>query len=277
MYASSEPATALCPFVECYWSWCLAPDDPSLDDILPDAAPEFIVHFGSEPMARVDGGEWRAQYPAFLYCAANRPVRLRIREPMSVFAIRFRPWGVSRFTRSSMADMLDRAVTPRDALDQLGDDLVAALRAADSHAERVDVANSVLTGALSSASPHDSKLRRLLEVTDGGRSTSVEMAQRLSVSDRTFRRLWRDVVGIEPRKFIQLMRFHSALQMIDAGASLADVAAECGYSDQPHMARQIKSISGLPASALRRRLGNTVYRDLYASRPGAPWRLRTSR
>ena len=70
---------------------------------------------------------------------------------------------------------------------------------------------------------------------------------------------------------MQLMRFHKALEMIDRGVNLKQVAADCGYSDQAHMARQIKAITGLPPSSLRRRLGKGVYRDLYTSRPGAPW------
>jgi AraC-like DNA-binding protein len=91
------------------------------------------------------------------------------------------------------------------------------------------------------------------------------------MSNRSFTRLWNEVVGIQPRRFLQLMRFHSALARIAAGEDLAVVAAACGYSDQAHMARQIKQIAGLPPSSLRLRLGERAYRALYESRPGAPW------
>ncbi len=274
MYRSFEPAQALSPFVECYWSWRLHPDDSALDDILPDAAPEFIVHFASIPFVRNESGEWRQQHREFLYCAAYRALRLSVREPMSLFAIRFRPWGVSRFSQQSMTKMLDQPVLPSESLNGLGDDLVTGFRAARSDSCRVEVANRTLEQALRSPSRNETRLQMLLDAANGGRCSSAEMAHRLSMSNRSFSRLWSEIVGIQPRKFIQLMRFHNALSMIDAGNKLAKVAAECGYSDQAHMARQIKAISGVPSSSLRRRLGNRVYRDLYTSRPGAPWHAR---
>ncbi len=274
MYRSFEPAQPLLPYVECYWSWRIEPDDHALDDILPDAAPEFIVHFASIPFVQNEAGEWRQQYRAFLYCAAHKALRLSVRKPMSLFAIRFRPWGVSRFSKESMANMLDRPVLPSQSLNELGDDLVTGLSSVKSDSDRVEVANRILEKALQSSSLIETRLKMLLDAADGGTCSSTEMAQKLLMSDRSFSRLWSEIVGIQPRKFIQLMRFHNALQMINAGAKLVKVAADCGYSDQSHMARQIKAISGLPPSSLRRRLGNTVYRDLYESRPGAPWHAR---
>jgi AraC-like DNA-binding protein len=271
MYRSFEPASELAPFLECYWSWQVEPNSRVLDDILPDAAPEFIVHFASIPFVQTESGEWRQQHRAFLYCAAHRAVKLSIHEPMRLFAIRFRPWGVGMFSKASMVNMLDRPVPPFESLNELGDELVAALVSVKSDSSRVEMADKLLTGALRSRSRIEPRLRMLLEVAGGGACSSVEMARKLSMSGRSFSRLWNDVVGIQPRQFVKLMRFHKALEMIDTGINLKQVAADCGYSDQAHMARQIKAIAGLPPSSLRRRLGNSVYRDLYTARPDAPW------
>jgi AraC-like DNA-binding protein len=271
LYRSFDPHQDLSAFVECYWSWQVEPDGDALDDIFPDVAPEFIVHFKSTPFILTESGEWRQQNRAFLYCAAHKALRLSVREPMSVFAIRFRPWGVGRFSNGSMTSMLDRPVPPSESLHELGDQLVKELRSAESDSSRVAVTDRLLMNALQSHSTIEPHLKMLLDAANGGRCSSTEMARKLSVSGRSFSRLWNDVVGIQPRKFVQLMRFHNALELIDRGIGLSQVAADCGYSDQAHMARQIKVIAGLAPSSLRRRLGNSVYRDLYASRPGAPW------
>ncbi|MEQ8954871.1 MAG: helix-turn-helix domain-containing protein, partial [Gammaproteobacteria bacterium] len=136
------------------------------------------------------------------------------------------------------------------------------------------IANGLLEQALRSPLRDERRLVKLLDAANGGRCSSAEMAVKLAMSDRSFSRLWSEIVGLQPRKFIQLMRFHNALAMIDGQQKLAKVAVECGYSDQSHMAREIKAIAGLPASSLRKRLGNRVYSDLYSSRPGAPWHAR---
>lgn len=272
MYQSFEPAPALAPFVECYWRWIVEGSSQPVDDILPDAAPELIVHLAGRPLAQTDDGGWQEQPQAFLYCAARKPLRLRVVAPLDVVAVRFRPWGVGRFCNTPMASLLDRPIVPSEAFPGFGDDLAAALSSAASDEARTDAGNAVLLAALESNTNADPRLAKLLQAAGGGRCSAAEMAQQLSISGRTFSRLWHDVVGIQPREFVKLMRFHSALEKIDQGLPLTEVAAACGYSDQAHMARQIKSIAGLPATALRNRLGREAYRNLYSSRPDAPWK-----
>ncbi|NNE05719.1 MAG: AraC family transcriptional regulator [Xanthomonadales bacterium] len=273
MYRSFEPSEPLSPYVECYWSWRIDPAAPVLESILPDVAPELIVHMASAPSAQDEVGDWRQQDQAFLYCAAHKSLVLQITRPMSLFAVRFRPWGAGRFSNTSMAAMLDRPIPPAEALGDMGARLVASLVKAESDASRVKLANQALEAALQLPIRSEARMKMLLDATNGGRCSSAEMAGKLSMSDRSFSRLWNEIVGIQPRKYIQLMRLHNALEKIDAGAPLAQVAAECGYSDQAHMARQIKAITGLAPSVLRRRLGDGVYQDLYASRPAAPWQV----
>lgn len=270
MVREFEPAQELSHYIESYWSW--ATDSVEvLDPLFPDAAPEFIVHLDRLPFRQDDSGDWRRQPRAFLYCAAYRTVELSIREPMRLFAIRFRPWGVGMFSSTAMSQMLDREVLPGDAFGNLGLDLEREIRGASGDQERVDRVNATLSIVVQQKTPFRRRLDRLLSATGGGLCSSAQMAQELSMSSRSFQRLWNDVVGLQPRRYVQLMRFHRALEMIEAGVALKEVAAECGFSDQAHMARQIRSIADVPPSALQRRLGSDVYQQLYASRPNAPW------
>lgn len=198
-------------------------------------------------------------------------MRLTIDAPMAVFAIRFRPWGVSRFTDLSMAALVDRESPPEKVFPSFGADLVDRIRGASTTAERFVIADTILGDALADHSHKDSTIRKLHTIAAGGLASGREIAATLNISERSFRRLWRDTVGLEQRKFVSLMRFHRALAMIESGHDLAAVAAECGYADQAHLARDVKRVSGLPASMLRRRLGAETYQDLYAKRPFAPW------
>ena len=269
-----KPHKVLNPYIECYWSWQMEPEVPELDAILPDAAPEFIVHFKKAPQSLTEADVWRQQPQSFLYCAANHAVRLLVENPIDLFAIRFRPWGVRRFSDRSMSDILDREVLPDEVFGPLGIELRDEIAGATDDESRVGAVNTVLQRALRERSAHNDRMEKLLVLVNGGQSKAHDIAKSLGVSDRSFRRLWHDVVGIEPRKFASLMRFHRAISMIDEGHELAAVAQECGYSDQPHLARNIKTISGLPASLLRKRLGTDVYQHLYTDRPSAPWQSR---
>ena len=266
------PDKVLDPYIECYWSWHFCPEERELDAILPDAAPEFIVHFGLPPLSLQDSGEWLRQPRSFVICAAHRSIRLAVDGPVDLFAIRFRPWGISRFAHRSMADFLDREVLPDALFGSSGILLSDKITGAADDESRVHIANSMLRRWLDEDPARDEMFRKLHSIAVGGQTKGREIAKILGISDRSFRRLWHEVVGIEQRKFASLMRFHRAISMIDSGQKLAAIAVDCGYSDQSHLARDIKSISGLPPTLLRNRLGTEVYQDLYADRPSAPWR-----
>ena len=270
MVREFEPARKLSHYIESYWSWTTDSAE-LLDPLFPDAAPEFIVHLEKTPFRKDDSGDWRRQPRAFLYCAAYKTVELSIRKPMRLFAIRFRPWGVGMFSSTAMSQMLDREVLPGDAFSSLGLDLERAIREASGDQERVDRVNAMLRSVVQQETPFRTRLDKLLNATGGGLCSSAQMAQELFMSNRSFQRLWNDVVGLQPRRYVQLMRFHRALEMIEAGVALKEIAAACGFSDQAHMARQIRSIADVSPSILQRRLGNAVYQELYASRQSAPW------
>lgn len=69
-------------------------------------------------------------------------------------------------------------------------------------------------------------------------------------SHRQFIRLFSQCVGLAPKQYGRVQRFQRALSLLHhRGAtrafSLADVAQEAGYSDQPHFNREFREFSGL--------------------------------
>lgn len=61
-------------------------------------------------------------------------------------------------------------------------------------------------------------------------------------------------VGLPPRTYLRLLRFQEALSGLQQEhGSLADHAAAHGFADQPHMAREFRAMSGMPARAARAR------------------------
>jgi AraC-like DNA-binding protein len=47
-----------------------------------------------------------------------------------------------------------------------------------------------------------------------------------------------------------VLRFDRALALARAGTPLAEVAATAGYADQPHLAREVRALSGVPLRTL---------------------------
>jgi hypothetical protein len=54
-------------------------------------------------------------------------------------------------------------------------------------------------------------------------------------------------VGLTPKRFLRTTRFQRALALLREGYPPVDVAARCGYADQPHLAREFRAFAGVPA------------------------------
>jgi AraC-like DNA-binding protein len=81
----------------------------------------------------------------------------------------------------------------------------------------------------------------------------LEVAREAGLSRRRFAQLFREQVGLTPKLYCRLHRFQDVLRQIASGAPVdwADLALAGGYCDQPHLANEFRSFSGIsPASFL---------------------------
>jgi len=60
-----------------------------------------------------------------------------------------------------------------------------------------------------------------------------------------------------PKRVARILRFDRACSLLEGAASpsLAAIAYECGYSDQPHFTREFRALAGItPSELLAQRL-----------------------
>jgi AraC-like DNA-binding protein len=78
------------------------------------------------------------------------------------------------------------------------------------------------------------------------------LAADMGRSPRTLQRRIRASTGLPPKQWIALLRFREALQKLAlARESLAQIAAEAGYSDQAHLTTELSRHAGMPPGRLR--------------------------
>lgn len=78
----------------------------------------------------------------------------------------------------------------------------------------------------------------------------AEVAEAFATTERSLQRLVLDRVGLSPKWLIQRRRLHDAVARIKAGSdSLAELAAELGYTDQSHFTHDFKAVCGLTPGA----------------------------
>ena len=79
------------------------------------------------------------------------------------------------------------------------------------------------------------------------------MARNAGMSPRALQRWFERHVGMPPRRYLRLLRFQKAFEQVPGEASLAAHAADQGFADQAHMAREFRALAGMPGEAGARR------------------------
>lgn len=85
------------------------------------------------------------------------------------------------------------------------------------------------------------------------------LADALGVNERRLQRTFDGSVGIGPKQVLRVQRFRAAAAMLTARpaspwterASIASIAAACGYADQAHLTREFTELAGIPPAAFR--------------------------
>ena len=107
--------------------------------------------------------------------------------------------------------------------------------------------------------PNYTRLRRVIAACDEakGNISAAEMASVACLGKRQFLRVFRTYVGIPPKQFIRLRRFHRAIQTMQQNVAkgqpidLMSIALQHGYYDLSHMALEFQQMGCVSPSHFR--------------------------
>lgn len=152
--------------------------------------------------------------------------------------------------------------------------LFERLANAGSTIDAAAILESAIAERLAIAAASRPRARLALEAADRLMRANVNaVATDLGVSERQLRRIFRETVGVSPKKFATLARFRRALRAArEAGrANWASIAASTGYYDQAHLIAEFRSLAGATPQALlgelsKARLLRATRQDAQAAR-----------
>ncbi|MFB6627325.1 helix-turn-helix domain-containing protein [Streptomyces sp. NPDC056374] len=83
-----------------------------------------------------------------------------------------------------------------------------------------------------------------------GRIRIGDLAASCGWSRKLLRSRFTAQIGLTPKRAAMLVRFDHAARALRAGHSPSNVALVCGYSDQPHLHRDVLALAGCTPGAL---------------------------
>lgn len=172
----------------------------------------------------------------------------------------FEPGGLHALLGFNLQELAGKVLTAR----QSGDAGLLQLDAIyKSSSEKEQIASQIDAFFLNLLPPKEdmnyTRLRKVIAACDAakGNISAAEMASVACLGERQFLRVFRNYVGIPPKQFVRLRRFHRAIQTMQRTASqgkpidLMTVALEHGYYDLSHMALEFQQLGCVSPSHFR--------------------------
>jgi AraC-like DNA-binding protein len=91
--------------------------------------------------------------------------------------------------------------------------------------------------------------------TNYGLNISInEAAKKCGLPATTFNRQFRELLRMTPTEYLLTWRIENARRMLEeTQRSMADIAVECGFSDQSHFTKRFRRVTGLTPLAYQKR------------------------
>ncbi|MEU5128565.1 helix-turn-helix domain-containing protein [Streptomyces mobaraensis] len=236
--------------------------------VLPRPDVVVVIGFGEDPFT-VDGATGRQSVRSFVAAPAPGPARVA-GERVECVEMRLSPPAAYALLGGVLPHPPDRPVVGLDEVwGRQERQLRERLPETASWEERLALVDEFLTRRAARAPAMASEVVAAWEhiVTRRGRVRVGELAASCGWSRK---RLWSRFtaqIGLTPKRAAMLVRFDHAARALRAGRSAADTALACGYTDQPHLHRDVLAFAGCTPGALAARAAAPTRRSTEGRNP----------
>ncbi|MFF8726097.1 helix-turn-helix domain-containing protein [Streptomyces sp. NPDC015171] len=205
--------------------WHRGPQDPAdVRPVLPDGCMDLLWSEGRLLVAGPDTRPYAPQGPARSWAG----VRFF---PGTAPALLGVPAHELRDLRVELADLWPAARVRRLS------ERIAAAPDPVTALEDLALDRAARTGA------PDPALRYVVECLEAGRTVAATAAG-LGIGERRLHRRCLTAFGYGPKTLARVLRLQRALALARSGVPYAETAARAGYADQPHLARDVRELTG---------------------------------
>ncbi len=215
--------------VACAWTSVTAAPQPSPAAVVPDGCTDVL---------------WSSTRGAVVVGPMTRPVVPSFPPGTEHVALRLRPGRTERVLGVPAAALTDLTVPIGDLLGAAGRDLADRLGAAPDATTRRAVL-SQLPGLAPAATIDDAALAGLRWLVGRPGRQVPDASAQVGLSARQFQRRVVRAIGYGPKRFQRVVRVQRVLAAgPDRLGDLARLAADLGFADQAHLAREVGELTG---------------------------------
>ncbi|MFI6645520.1 helix-turn-helix domain-containing protein [Streptomyces sp. NPDC050504] len=271
--ATSRPSPLLRPGVAGYRGFRFDLTRPRRRLELPDFMSTLVILFGQKLRVYEPVGTEPADSAFYGSVFAGVQPRARLGEHdgrLSGVEVVIAPWMAYALFRTPMNALANRLVEPADLLGARFGALDDRLEACPGWAERFALLDEALTRWLRDGPRCSARVLWAWERINrtGGRIPVHALARECEWSERHLERRFDQQIGVPPKTASRILRLRAAVGLLAQGQTGAVTAALSGYSDQGHLSREFKTMTGWTLTRFARTRSTGGTRATGAGRAG---------
>ncbi len=242
MYREYSPDIRLSHLIEAYWIADGVVEKPFTQQIIPDGCVDIIFDFKNWKDAQLVGT--KTSLFEFSYQVGS----------IQMMGIRFTPGGITAFTHIPVFEFTNQSITFPFSETLLDHFFYEQLSDKERMQDRIAYINQYFLNRLHQLYMCDNRITHAISfiLNSKGQTTVSQIAEKVCLGERHFERRFREVVGISPKLFSNVIRFRFTCQYIGhhAKTSLSDISVLCGYYDLAHMNKDFRRFGNFSPAGL---------------------------
>lgn len=188
-----------------------------------------------------------------LYGQTVKPIEMKCSGSYKMIVFVLYPYAIHALFGLNASALTDTCLDMK-TYSALSKEVESNLKQADSTEEQIGIMETFLSNQATSAKA-DLQIQHMTTfmMNSKGTYTVKDLQETTEMSERTFERKFVRQVGVPPKLFSKIVRFHSSIRQMDKGnyEKLSDIAYENGYSDQSHFVRNFKEFTSITPRAYK--------------------------
>lgn len=244
MYHEYPPDIRLSHLIETYWVSDAVVSSANTQRILPDGCVDIIFNFANN-----DGtGRLLPFMPHIIGTITSFLDVSYYAGMVQMLGIRFRPNGITAFTRTPIFELTDKSVELALMETLFDKHFYERLPEILNMRKRIVYIESYLISRLPNCFISEKRIDYAVKYIRkaNGLVSVKQIAEEACLSERQLERRFKSAIGISPKTFSRIMKFKHAVDYLRycPKDSLYTAALECGYFDHSHLIKDFKAFGG---------------------------------
>jgi AraC-like DNA-binding protein len=243
------PEAALQPFVGSILRYreTLPAGHAVREHVVPDGSLRLVVNLGDAP-----GSDEGPGLAAGVIGASAAPVQVALRGRMHAYSVTLLPGAALALFGVPAGEFSGTQASMEQLWGAEGAVLRERMADARSEPARVRILQAALAQRLHTTAAPAVHARHAMRLIAGSPLPLREIAARMGLSERRLQQLFHADVGLPPRTWRRLLRLQACLRRLrglESAPHWAELATDCGFYDQAHLANEFQALCGMSPGA----------------------------